>query len=72
MRSLEETPDLRWFDAFPKCRMCGKTSEGLLMDRCNASYGHHCSKCANKRLELSRKVRERLEKEQRDACFIHE
>lgn len=63
MTMLEETPDLRWFSAYPACRMCGKVAHGLLMDVRNTSYGAHCNKCADKRLAMSKKVRERLAKE---------
>lgn len=53
---MSETPNLRWFDEFPKC-VCGKKSEGILRGDTNQSYGHHCKKCAHKRLSESKKVR---------------
>lgn len=58
MKTINETPDLRWFKAYPLCRMCGNKSDGLLYDKRNESYGNHCKKCANKRLDLSKQVRE--------------
>jgi hypothetical protein len=63
MRTIEETPELRWFKVYPPCRMCGKKSDGLLYDRRNESYGDHCKKCAEKRLALSKVVREREQAE---------
>jgi hypothetical protein len=59
-RTLPETPDLRWFDPYPSCRMCGKASAGQLMSVRNERYGDHCKRCADKRLKLSAKVREQL------------
>lgn len=52
-----ETPNLRWFEQFPKCR-CGKKSEGILRGNQNESYGHHCKRCAERRLKASEKLRE--------------
>lgn len=53
---MTETPNLRWFEAFPNCR-CGKKSEGILRGVGNESYGHHCRKCAGQRLKDSAKAR---------------
>jgi ribosome-binding protein aMBF1 (putative translation factor) len=64
MRTLQETPDLRWFDPYPPCRMCGKKADGNLMSVRNERYGEHCKRCADKRLKLSKEVREMLAKEQ--------
>lgn len=57
---LEDIPNLRWFDKYPSCRMCGKKADGLLMSDRNDSYGAHCLKCADRRLKLSAKIRARL------------
>lgn len=54
---MTETPNLRWFEEFPKCR-CGKVANGILQGEANESYGHHCTKCAEKRLRDSQKVNE--------------
>lgn len=57
---MSETPDLRWFEQQThKCWMCGKPATGILRGFRNESYGHHCKKCAEKRLKDSAKVRER-------------
>lgn len=56
---MSETPDLRWFEQNPSCRMCAKPSAGILRGTRNESYGHHCKRCAEKRLKDSAKVRER-------------
>ena len=58
MRTINETPDLRYFRSYPPCRMCGKKSDGLLFDRRNESYGDHCKKCADKRLADSKRVQQ--------------
>ena len=63
MKTIAETPELRWFKCYPPCRMCGKKSDGLLFDHRNESYGDHCKKCAEKRLALSKKVREQEQAE---------
>ncbi len=55
---MDETPDLRWFNPYPACRMCGQKSDGILMSVRNDSYGDHCKKCAKKRLADSKAVRE--------------
>ncbi len=52
-----ETTELRWFDKYPCCRMCGKQAHGVLMGSRNESYGAHCSRCAEKRLKASEKAR---------------
>jgi hypothetical protein len=62
--ALRETPELRWFDPFASCAMCGKSAAGLLRGSRNESYGAHCQRCADKRLKLSAQVREALAKEQ--------
>lgn len=54
----KETPDLRWFEVLPKCRICGKTAHGILRGVSNESWGYHCTKCAEKRLRDSKRVRE--------------
>lgn len=56
-----ESPSLRWFEAFPVCK-CGKKSEGILRGDRNDSYGHHCRRCADKRLKESARVRAALSK----------
>jgi hypothetical protein len=63
MGLLEDTPDLRWFDKYGSCRMCGKKSEGLLRGSQNQSYGDHCQRCADKRLKASERVRGQLNRE---------
>ena len=55
---MTETTRLRWFEEFPKCAQCGKKSRGILRGLANDSYGHHCKKCADKRLKDSAKARE--------------
>jgi ribosomal protein L34E len=57
MSRLAETTELRWFEQFPKCGECGRTSQGILRGSQNQSYGHHCQKCADKRLKASAKAR---------------
>ncbi len=62
MRTLNETPDLRWFeDTRRKCAMCGKPATGILRGTGNESYGAHCQKCADKRLAASKRAREAAE-----------
>jgi hypothetical protein len=58
---LDEAPELRWFERLPKCK-CGKTATGILRGTRNESYGHHCDKCADKRLKASAKERDALAK----------
>jgi len=58
MNSYVETTELRWFDAYPKCRQCGGVSRGILRGSRNESWGDHCKRCAEKRLRNSRKARE--------------
>lgn len=53
---MSETTDLRWFESFPRCG-CGKFSQGILRGSLNQSYGHHCARCAERRLKASEKVR---------------
>jgi DNA-directed RNA polymerase subunit RPC12/RpoP len=61
VRTLDETPDLRWFKTESyACRMCGKRAAGELMSYRNETYGMHCQKCADKRLAASKRVREQL------------
>lgn len=55
---MEHEADLRWFDAYPSCRQCGKPSAGRLMDVRNTNYGDHCKKCADKRLKHAKAYRE--------------
>ena len=62
MSPANETPDLRWFEAFPKCCMCGKPSAGLLRGSADADYGHHCKRCAERRLKDSARVRDAIAK----------
>lgn len=61
MRVLEDSPDLRWFEEFAKCR-CGKPSNGILRGSQNQSFGYHCKRCAEKRLKASERVRAALAK----------
>ena len=56
MRVLSESPNIQWFEAFPRCR-CGKASAGILRGTRNESYGHHCKACADKRIRNSERVR---------------
>lgn len=56
---LSESPEIRWFEAFPKCR-CGKMAAGLLRGTQNQSYGYHCKSCADKRIKASAAVRAAL------------
>ena len=56
-----EVPNLRWFEITDrKCGRCGKRAIGLLRGAANESYGPHCQRCADKRLQDSAKVREGL------------
>lgn len=57
---MSETPNLRWFDEYSKCR-CGKPSAGILRGVGNASYGDHCKACAAKRLKASQRERDKAE-----------
>ena len=61
MMNDSETTDLRWFDGFAACRICGKRGQGILRGSQNQSYGAHCSRCASKRLKASLKEREKEE-----------
>ncbi len=61
MKTLSETPELRWFDAYPSCRMCAKKAAGVLYGSRNQSYGPHCQRCADRRLATSAKIRKMLE-----------
>lgn len=54
---MAETTELRWFEQFPKCARCGKTSQGILRGSRNESYGHHCNRCAMKRIKDSERER---------------
>lgn len=60
MRTLSESPDLRWFeDCYrQKCHRCGKRADGILRGKMNESYGAHCQRCADARLKASQKVRD--------------
>lgn len=60
----KETPRLRWFDEYARCR-CGKRSEGVLRGLGNESYGPHCKRCADARLSASKKEREKNDREAR-------
>jgi len=62
MRLPNEVPNLRWFENFGSCVICGKASRGMLRDDRNQSYGPHCQKCADKRLKDSKLVRENYDK----------
>lgn len=53
---MDETTELRWFEAVPKCT-CGRLAEGKLMGAKNQSYGWHCRRCAGLRLKASEKAR---------------
>jgi len=63
MQTLEESPEVQWFDPYATCRMCGKKSEGTLRGRQNQSYGDHCRKCADKRIAGAKRVRKQLSQE---------
>lgn len=63
MKTLEDSPSIRWFDAYSTCRMCGKKSDGILRGDQNQSYGDHCRKCADKRIAASARVREQIKSE---------
>ncbi len=54
---MDETAQLRWFEKFPRCWGCGKPSSGILRGDVNQSYGHHCTKCAARRLKSSAIIR---------------
>lgn len=56
MVMLSESPNIQWFEVFPKCR-CGKVAHGILRGTRNESYGYHCKACANKRIKASERVR---------------
>lgn len=58
---LSESPHIKWFEKLPKCG-CGKTATGILRGTRNDSYGHHCDRCAAKRLKASEKTRAFLAK----------
>lgn len=60
---MTEVPNLRWFDTFSRCRKCDKRAHGILRGSRNESYGTYCTKCAEKRLRDSKKIRELEEKE---------
>lgn len=55
-----EAPWLRWFEEFPSCSQCRKPSAGILRGGRNESYGHHCKRCAERRLKASEKARAAL------------
>ncbi len=57
---MGETTELRWFEEFPRC-VCGRVSQGILRGSQNQSYGHHCKRCAERRLKASEKARARLQ-----------
>jgi len=52
-------PDqVRWFErTVQKCQVCGKTATGVLRGPANESYGHHCDRCAERRLKKAEKER---------------
>ena len=54
---MDETPHLRWFEKFPRCWGCGKSSSGILRGDTNQSYGYYCTKCAALRLKRSAIIR---------------
>ena len=54
--TLRESPHVRWFEQFAKCR-CGKPAAGILRGDRNESYGAHCKKCADRRLRDAEKAR---------------
>ena len=64
MTNYDETPNLRWFEEFSKCR-CGKTAHGILRGSQNESYGLHCKSCAKKRIKASEKVQEQMRREKK-------
>lgn len=59
--ALEDSPEIRWFKKFPVCARCGKNSHGILRGSQNQSFGHHCLKCADKRIAASKRVRAALQ-----------
>ncbi len=60
---MGEVTNLRWFErTVHKCQQCGKRADGILRGTQNESWGHHCQKCADKRLKASAKAREAAEK----------
>jgi len=52
-----ETPNLRWFEAYPPCGRCSKRADGILRGVGNDSYGAHCRRCAERRLKDSARAR---------------
>jgi hypothetical protein len=56
---MSETTELRWFEITEHpCRQCGKRAVGILRGSQNESWGHHCQKCADKRLKASAAARD--------------
>lgn len=60
MTLLTESPEIQWFDPYPKCRVCRKVSHGILRGTRNESYGDHCTRCASKRIKAALKARKQL------------
>lgn len=56
-----ESPDLRWFRAYPSCRCGSRSRLGELFGSHNQSYGVHCESCAKKRLKASERRRKKDE-----------
>lgn len=54
---MSESPEIRWFEQFPKCARCGKDAQGILRGTQNQSFGNHCQRCANARLKASERER---------------
>lgn len=57
--TLDESPNVQWFEELSKCR-CGRQSTGVLRGTRNESFGPHCKPCAEKRIKASKRVREQL------------
>lgn len=55
---MTETTELRWFEEFPRCS-CGRVSQGILRGSKNQSFGHHCKRCATRRLKAADREREK-------------
>lgn len=53
---------VRWFEGIGSCWKCGKQATGWLRGPRNESYGAHCKKCAEARLNAAERARAREEK----------
>lgn len=59
MASMDESPNVQWFEAFATCR-CGKASAGVLRGLRNESFGPHCKRCADARIKAAKRVRDQM------------